>query len=881
MAETPLMRQYREMKKEHSDMVLFFRVGDFYEMFDDDAREVSALLNLTLTHKGDDPMCGIPYHAARNYIKRLLDAGKKIAICEQMELSENSKSLARREVVRIVTPATVVDEDYLDDRSFNYIICFFQQSMAFCDVSTGDFHMRSLDPKNRVQAVRTALEQLSPREILVCEDEYFLDYDFKSVIDLYPAMVTKLAPWYFTQKTCNKLLCEQAKVKSLAAYGLKDNDKLVCPAGALIRYITETSKSSVSHLTDYKVDYEQSYVSMDESSRKNLELFNNLFDGSSRYSLFEAINRTKTSGGSRLLKNWIAFPLHDVSKIAFRQKWVSFLVSDPAELARVREAISGAMDLNRLVTRVMLRRCVPHDLVGIKQTIGSFFSLISANTDRYLTLLETSMDQDALGACAALMDRIDRAINDQCLGQFQEGQVILPGYDEELDHKRDVRDHSDIILKDYLEKVKAESGLTILKLGYNRIFGYYLEVPKGQVSKVPSYFYRKQTLVNGERFTTEELMQYEKEIMQANALAEERERKLYDEILSNVLDLDAWLNSMGHFLNNIDVYQGLATLAVDSSYVCPEVVGDDVLVIRDGRHPVVERQLGPGKFVANGLDMSVRFCLITGPNMAGKSTYLRQNALIILLAHMAHEDVVRPYSRGRKGPEKVKHRLRRVVHALQENGLARNGNAAVYEPRGGGNGLRGDFVGAVELRVDPHLPAARKSRGELRRDSRRVHARRARAEPHNVDLPKLRECVYEAHYLVVREDERVAAGDEDVPHLGVRKDVSCATCDPSGALHDCALAEYAAPRAVAAVRKALVGSHYKNPVRESLHKPLHSRATTKFAERVGGISVVTPRFRACLYLHGESPGLRRKRPSVWARLLRELLPHRHVAVEIE
>ncbi len=634
MAETPLMKQYREMKNEHSDMVLFFRVGDFYEMFDDDAREVSALLNLTLTHKGDDPMCGIPYHAARNYIKRLLDAGKKIAICEQMELSENSKSLARREVVRIVTPATVVDEDYLDDRSFNYIICFFQQSMAFCDVSTGDFHLRALDQKNRVQSVRTALEQLSPREILVCEDEYFLDYAFKDVIDLYPAMVTKLAPWYFTQKACYKLLCEQAKVKSLAAYGLKENDKLVCPAGALIRYITETSKSSVSHLTDYKVDYEQSYVSMDESSRKNLELFNNLFDGSSRYSLFDSVNRTKTSGGSRLLKNWIAFPLHDVEKIAFRQKWVSFLVSSPEELARVREALSGAMDLNRLVTRVMLRRCVPHDLVGIKQTIGSFFSLISANTDRYLTLLETSMDQDALGACAALMDRIDRAVNDQCLGQFQEGQVILPGYDEDLDHKRDVRDHSDTILKDYLEKVKADSGLTILKLGYNRIFGYYLEVPKGQVSKVPSYFYRKQTLVNGERFTTEELMQYEKEIMQANALAEERERKLYDEILSNVLELDAWLNSMGHFLNNIDVYQGLATLAVDSSYVCPEVVEDDVLEIRDGRHPVVERQLGPGKFVANGLDMSVRFCLITGPNMAGKSTYLRQNALIILLAHI-------------------------------------------------------------------------------------------------------------------------------------------------------------------------------------------------------------------------------------------------------
>ena len=633
MADTPLMKQYREMKSQYSDMVLFFRLGDFYEMFDEDAKEVSALLNLTLTHRGDSPMCGIPYHAAKNYIKRLLDCGKKIAICEQMELSENSKALARREVVRIVTPATVVDEDFLDDKSFNYIICFFQYSLAFCDVSTGDFHIRAMDPKNKVQAVRSVLQQLSPREILVCEDEYFLDFDFKAAIDSYPAMVTKLAPWYFSQKGCYKILCEQAKVKSLAAYGLKDNDKLVCPAGALIRYITETSKSSVSHLTDYKVDNEDSFVSMDESSRKNLELFSNLYDGSSRYTLFDSINRTRTSGGSRLLKNWIAFPLRDLDQIRFRQQWVRFFVETPSELSRVREALCGAMDLSRLYTRVLLKRAVPHDLVGIKQTIGSFFNLVSDNTEKYFSLLEKSLDQDALSACAALMQRIDKAINEQCLGQFQEGQVILPGYNELLDQRRALRDHSDEILKTYLDKVKADSGITILKLGYNRVFGYYLEVPKGQASRVPDYFYRKQTLVNGERFTTEELMQYEKDILQANAQAETLEHQLYDEILADVLQIDAYLMAIGHFLNTVDVFQALATLAVDSSYVCPEMNDEDVLEINDGRHPVVEKQLPPGGFVANGLDMSTRFALITGPNMAGKSTYLRQNALIILLAH--------------------------------------------------------------------------------------------------------------------------------------------------------------------------------------------------------------------------------------------------------
>ena len=634
MADTPLMKQYKEMKSQYSDMVLFFRLGDFYEMFDEDAKEVSSLLNLTLTHRGDSPMCGIPYHAAKNYIKRLLDCGKKIAICEQMELSENSKSLAKREVVRIVTPATVVDEDFLDEKSFNYIICFFQHALAFCDVSTGDFHIRALDSRNRTQAVRSALQQISPREILVCEDEYFLDFDFKAAIDAYPAMVTKLAPWYFSQKGCYKILCEQAKVKSLAAYGLKDNDRLVCPAGALIRYITETSKSSVSHLTDYKLDNEESFVSMDESSRKNLELFSNLYDGSSRYSLFDTLNRTRTSGGSRLLKNWISFPLRDLTQISFRQDWVRFFVDSPSELSRVREALTGAMDLNRLLTRVLLKRAVPHDLVGIKQTIGSFFDLVSENPEKYFSLLEKTLDQEALSACASLMQRIDRAINEQCLGQFQEGQVILDGYSELLDERRALRDHSDEILKRYLEKVKADSGITILKLGYNRVFGYYLEVPKGQAARVPDYFYRKQTLVNGERFTTEQLMQYEKDILQANAQAETLERQLYDEILAAVLQIDAYLMAIGHFLNTIDVFQALATLAVDSSYVCPEMTGDDVLDIRGGRHPVVEKQLGPGGFIANDLDMSVRFALITGPNMAGKSTYLRQNALIILLAHV-------------------------------------------------------------------------------------------------------------------------------------------------------------------------------------------------------------------------------------------------------
>lgn len=634
MASTPLMEQYREMKKQNADKVLFFRVGDFYEMFDQDALEISALLNLTLTHRGDDPMCGIPYHAAKNYIKRLLEEGKKVAICEQVELSDNAKYLAKREVVNTITPGTVVEEDFLDEKSFNYILTVYRNNCAFCDVTTGDFHLRKFE-NERINNLRSLIEQISPKEILVCEDEYYLDEFFKSAIDNSRAMITKLPPWYFTVKTCRELLCEQAGVKSLASFGLSDEDKVIGPAGALLRYVKETSKSSVSHLTNYKLDNTSVYVELDESSRKNLELFNNLYDGSSRFSLCETINRCKTSSGTRLLKQWISFPLRDINRIKKRQEWIKYYIDNRNELVSVREKIAGALDLNRLSTRVLLKKSVPHDLNAIKQSIGTFFSLIEDNQEKYMSLFEPNLlEEENLKQIVDLMTTIQSAINPETIGQYNEGQVIVNGYDAVLDEKRNLLSHSDSLLKDYLEQEKENSGITILKLGYNRVFGYYLEVPKGQIGKVPDYFLRKQTLVNGERFTTEKLQEFEKNILMANSQAVQREKEIYESILKQTLSLIPILNSIGHFLSLLDVFQSLATLAVDSSYVCPEITEEDVLFIEDGRHPVVEKQLGPGKFVENNLDMSYRFALITGPNMAGKSTYLRQNALIILLAHI-------------------------------------------------------------------------------------------------------------------------------------------------------------------------------------------------------------------------------------------------------
>lgn len=635
MADTPLMKQYKEIKQEYPDKILFFRLGDFYEMFDEDAVEVSALLNLTLTHKGDSPMCGIPYHAVKNYLKRLLDAGKKIAICEQMSLSNSPKALARREVIRIVTPATVVEEDFLNDTDSSYILSVFQTSCAFCDVSTGEFRLRSINRENRIAGIRSMIEQIRPKEMLVCEDEYFLDSDFKEAVDMSSAMVTKLAPWYFTVKNSYKILCEQAGVNSLAPFGIKENDRICAPAGALIRYVRETSKSPVDHICNYTVDTEDAYVSIDESSRKNLELFRNLYDGSSSDSLFDTINRCRTNSGTRLLKNWLSFPLHNLSLIEERQKWVSYFYKNSDELKRVRDLISGARDLKRLITRIILKRAVPRDLTGIKQSIGTFFSIISEDPSRYSSLFENVLsDSSKLERAYSLMQEIDKAVNEDFLGQFNAGEVIRDGYDSVLDEQRLLMENSNSVLSDYLEEEKKSSGLSILKLGYNRVYGYYLEIPKGQVTRAPLNYVRIQTLVNGERFTTEKLREYEKEISLASERAEEREREIYNSLLLAVQDISDILNAMGSFMSLLDVYQGLSTLAVDSDYTCPQMKEEDVLEIYGGRHPVVEKHLGPGKFVSNDLDMKRRFCLITGPNMAGKSTYLRQNALIILLSHI-------------------------------------------------------------------------------------------------------------------------------------------------------------------------------------------------------------------------------------------------------
>jgi DNA mismatch repair protein MutS len=638
---TPMMAQYRQIKEQNQDKVLFFRLGDFYEMFDEDAVEVSRLLNLTLTKRAGQAMCGIPYHAAKSYVKRLLDFGKKIAICEQIALNDNPRQLAKREVVQVVTPATVVDDDFLDSRSNSYVLCVSYRgqrfSVGYTDITNGEFVLKTANIDRQFNSLLSLVEQVRPREILVNEDDYFLHLDFQKIIDSQNAMVTKLPSWYFKPAEGYRLLCKQIEATSLKAFSLETDSPEIPAAGALLRYVTESAKTGLDQIRTYTRSDDGQFLQIDESSRKNLELLANLQDGSERYTLFSAIDATVTSGGARLLKKWVSFPLVDRQAILERQEWVSMFSKDRQELERVRTILKGVLDLERLTSRIAMGRSMPHDLVGIARTVTAFISLFSASPQQYMPLLGEEFSDRAMQRLVEAVQTIEHAIDEHCQGPFVEGAVILDGFDEQLDRLRSVKDNGKQILDEYLAKVRQETGITTIKLSSNKILGHYLEVSKAQAGKMPSTFYRKQTLVNAERFTSDELIDCETRILRSAQDAERRERELYEQILSDTRELRGPLLGIGAFLCTVDCLQDLATTAIRYGYCRPEFTDEDCLQIKEGRHPVVEQQLGVGSFVANTLDIAPsgdRFCLITGPNMAGKSTFLRQTALIVLLAQI-------------------------------------------------------------------------------------------------------------------------------------------------------------------------------------------------------------------------------------------------------
>jgi DNA mismatch repair protein MutS len=657
-----MLDQYRRIKRDHREDVLFFRLGDFYEMFFDDALEVSALLNLTLTSRNGFPMCGVPYHAARSYIARLLKLGKKVAICEQISESGKGRSVIERKVVEVITPGTTVDEDYLDKGSFNYLAslaaCSLFLSFAYIDLSTGDFYAAAFPREEGTERVRQELERLQIKEMVIQESLLEESQGIaRAVLERPELVLNRWADWLFDMDRSRERLEKQLGAASLKGFGLGEKSPEILAAGALLDYLDDTAKGLIPHVRSIVVYQDSEFVGIDESSQRNLELIRNLRDGDARYSLLEALDETRTAMGRRLLKWRILHPLRNLKRINARLDMVEIFYRDQGRLGRFRDVLGKFPDLERLSSRLAMDRAHGKDMLAIKNALelccylkerkGNLSLVYEYPGNWFPNDLALSGADSPSGFSPAyirlmeIRDLLEQSIAEDPSTLLTEGNLIRPGYSPELDELRSLRDNGRQLLEAYLEEERLVTGISTLKIRYNRIIGYYFEVTKVHLSKVPPHFIRRQGIAGGERFTTDRLAALESEINGASDRIVELEKQLFLEIREKAKARIRELAAAARRIAELDLAQSLARAATVRGWVRPQVDESRRLEIRDGRHPVVEAHLGSGEYIPNDiiLDSSelqgeISFALITGPNMAGKSTYLRSAALITLMAQM-------------------------------------------------------------------------------------------------------------------------------------------------------------------------------------------------------------------------------------------------------
>jgi DNA mismatch repair protein MutS len=643
---SPMLDQYRRIKREQQGNILFFRLGDFYEMFAEDALEVSSLLNLTLTSRSGLPMCGVPYHAVRVYIARLLKLGKKIAICEQLSPAGRGNKVIERQVVEIITPGTTVEDDYLDKGNSNYLACIAFApggiSFSYIDISSGDFYASFFQAGQAAQMLRQELERLQIRELLVQESLLEENSDIAEALHERNIILNRWADWLFDSESSFKRLCRQFSTVNLKSFGIEKESPLIVSAGALLDYLDRTAKSLIPHVVSLMVYQDNDYVGIDESSQRNLELVRNLRDGSEKFSLLEVLDETRCAMGLRLLKRRILHPLRNLRQITARLDMVESLYRDQGLLARLRECLSRTGDLERLCSRLAMDKAHARDMLAIKNALDSFKNIAElASTLGFRFETVESGFTDCVEALVPVRNLLSGGICEDPSILLNEGNLIKSGFSKELDQLRDLRDSGRKYLEEYLEEERAATGITNLKIRYNRLIGYFFEVTKFHLSRVPSYFIRRQGIAGGERFTTDRLAALESEINGASDKVIETEKKLFLEIREKAKGSLAELIAAAKIIAELDAAQSLARAASVRAWVRPALDESGDIEINEGRHPVVEAHMGSGEFMPNSICLSAgnksgeaSFVLITGPNMAGKSTYLRSAALIALMAQM-------------------------------------------------------------------------------------------------------------------------------------------------------------------------------------------------------------------------------------------------------
>ena len=641
-ALTPMMAQYMEVKNQYKDCILFYRLGDFYEMFFDDALTASRELEITLTGRdcGQEeraPMCGVPYHACDIYINKLIEKGYKVAICEQMEDPKLAKGLVKREVIRIVTPGTNMSQAILDETRNNYLMCIFgcneEYGLAVCDITTGEFRSCHVSSTAKLY---DEINKYSPTEIIGNGAFLSCDLNFDYMKEKMKITISEAPSHYFNDDTCEDFIKRQFKVGSIDGLGIEDDQEdILISVGALLQYLHETQKNSLDHINRMDVYSIEDYMIIDSSSRRNLELTETLRDKQKRGSLLWVMDKTKTAMGARMLRNMIEQPLIHKDDIEARLDAIAELNNSVIDRDEIREYLNTIYDLERLMTRISLRTANPRDLLAFKTSIHLLPAIIQLLGNFYsdgLTEIREGIDD-----LHDLYELLDRAIVDEPPILIREGGIFKDGYLEDIDTLKNATTDGKNWIAELEAREREKTGIKNLKIKFNKVFGYYFDVTNSYKSLVPDYFIRKQTLANSERYTTEELDRLAGVILGSSDKLVALEYNTYVELRDTLAAELTRVQRTAHNIAMLDALCSLSYVAIKNGYVRPDINNDGVINIKDGRHPVVEKMLNNDMFITNDTYLNnheSRISIITGPNMAGKSTYMRQTALIVLMAQV-------------------------------------------------------------------------------------------------------------------------------------------------------------------------------------------------------------------------------------------------------
>lgn len=641
MSLSPMMQQYLDIKEQYKDCVLFFRLGDFYEMFFDDAVNISRELELVLTGKNCGleeraPMCGVPFHSCDTYIARLVEKGYKVAICEQVEDPATAKGIVKREVVQVVTPGTITKQSMLDEKENNYLASVYVSekcvALAYCDVSTGEFMCSSFEINTGVQILINELVRINAKELLI-SDGGAMQLPEDELIHLLNPYINRLPDSYFEFGSCETLVLKQFNVAALNGIGLAENRETVCACGGLLKYLFETQKQSLSHISRVGVYKVGNHMALDKATIRNLELTRTLYDKKVNGSLLWVLDKTQTAMGSRKLKQWIREPLNDAAEINERLDAVDELFTDVLLRNNLKSYLSHVYDLERLAGRIACGSANGKDLTALRNSIARIPE-IKEDLNSFEDGMLHRLDEKLYGF-EDLYELIDSAICEEPPAGIREGGLIKDGYSPELDQLKASIHDAKVWIAGLENSEKERTGIKNLKVGFNKVFGYYIEVTKSNYDLVPENYIRKQTLVNCERFITPELKETEALLLNAEAKINQLEYELFTELRKVIQERIPRLQETAGAIAALDVLISFAAVSSELGYVRPEIHSGDEITIKGGRHPVIERTIRDGIFVSNDFYVNcsdTSLLLITGPNMAGKSTYMRQTALIVLMA---------------------------------------------------------------------------------------------------------------------------------------------------------------------------------------------------------------------------------------------------------